>query len=113
MINQYILCMLCSVMLASVSQILLKISTFNKYDSVIKEYLNPYVIGGYAILVLSMLMTIYAYSGMDYKNGPVIESFGNVAVLILSFIFLKEKISLRKILGIICIMCGIFVFYLP
>lgn len=113
MINQYILCMLCSVMLASASQILLKISTFNKYDSVIKEYLNPYVIGGYAILVLSMLLTIYAYSGMDYKNGPVIESFGNVAVLILSFVFLKEKISLRKILGIICIMCGIFVFYLP
>lgn len=112
MINPFMVCMFISVSAASVSQILLKKSAMKTYRSVIWEYLNPFVIGGYGILFLSMLLTIYAYSGMDYKNGPVIESFGNVIVLVLGHIFLKEKISLRKLLGIGCIMLGMAVFYM-
>ena len=111
MINQYLLCMLISVSIASVSQILLKKSALQKYDSVIKEYLNPWVIGGYGMLFLSMLMSVYAYSGVDFKNGPVIESLGNVFVPVLSWFVFGEKLSVRKIAGIFCIMLGIMVFY--
>ena len=96
---------------ASVSQILLKKSALQKYDSVIKEYLNPWVIGGYGILFLSMLMSVYAYSGVDFKNGPVIESLGNVFVPVLSWFVFGEKLSVRKMAGILCIMLGIMVFY--
>ena len=103
--------MLLSVSVASVSQILLKKSTFKSYDSVIREYLNPWVIGGYGMLFLSMIISIYAYSGVDYKNGPVMESLGNVFVPVLSWFFFKEKLSIRKITGILCIMMGIMVFY--
>ena len=95
MINQYFICMCISVTLASVSQVLLKRSTFNKYDLLIKEYINPWVICGYLFLGCSMLLTIFAYSGIDYKNGPVIESLGNVFVPILSYFAFKERISLR------------------
>lgn len=112
MISPFMLCMFVSVSIASVSQLLLKKSAMKTYDSVIREYINPFVIGGYGLLVLSMLLTIYAYSGMDYKNGPVIESFGNVLVLALGCIFLKERLSLRKLLGIGCIMLGMAVFYI-
>ena len=112
MISPFMLCMFVSVSVASISQILLKKSAMKIYDSVIQEYLNPFVIGGYGLLFLSMLLTVYAYSGMDYKNGPVIESFGNVLVLVLGCIFFKEKISLRKLLGIGCIMLGMAVFYM-
>lgn len=111
MINRYIVIMFLSVSAASVSQLLLKKSAMKKYASVVKEYLNPLVIGGYGILFLSMLLTIYAYSGMEYKNGPIIESFGNVIVLVLGYFFLKEKISFKKLIGIICIMVGMAVFY--
>ena len=111
MINQYLLCMLISVSIASVSQILLKKSALQKYDSVIKEYLNPWVIGGYGMLFLSMLLSVYAYSGVDFKNGPVIESLGNVFVPVLSWLVFGEKLSVRKIAGIFCIMLGIMVFY--
>ena len=111
MINHYIVIMFLSVSAASISQLLLKKSAMKKYASVIKEYLNPLVIGGYGILFLSMLLTIYAYSGMDYKNGPIIESFGNVIVLVLGYLFLKEKISVKKLMGIVCIMVGMAVFY--
>ncbi len=111
MINRYLLCMLLSVSVASVSQILLKKSALKKYSSVIREYLNPWVIGGYGMLFLSMMMSIYAYSGVDYKNGPVIESLGNVFVPVLSWLIFGEKLTLRKMVGILCIMMGIMVFY--
>lgn len=111
MINRYLLCMLVSVSIASVSQILLKKSTFQKYDSLLREYLNPWVIGGYGMLFLSMLMSVYAYSGVDFKNGPVIESLGNVFVTVLSWLVFGERLSVRKIAGILCIMMGIVVFY--
>ena len=85
MINRYLLCMLLSVSVASVSQILLKKSALQEHASVIREYLNPWVIGGYGMLFLSMLISVYAYGGMDYKNGPVMESLGNVFVPVLSW----------------------------
>lgn len=112
MFNQFMIVMFLSVVVASLSQVLLKKSTFCRHASFVREYLNPYVIGGYALLVFSMLMTVYAYSGMDFKNGPLIESFGNVIVLILSYAFFKERISARKLAGMFCIMAGVFVFYL-
>lgn len=48
------------------------------------------MISGYGLLFLSMLLTIYAYSGMEYKNGPVIESLGNVMVLVLGVFCLRR-----------------------
>lgn len=112
MVSRFAFAMFLSVVIASISQVLLKKSTFNTYDTVVKEYLNPYVISGYGLLFLSMLLTVYAYSGMDYKNGPVIESLGNVIVLLLGYFVFGERISLRKMAGIACIMAGIVVFYL-
>ena len=111
MVNHYIICMVVSVTIASLSQILLKKSTFCKYNSVIREYINPYVICGYGLLCVSMLMTVYAYNGVDYKNGPIIESLGNIWVLILSYLFFKERISRKKMLGMVCIMAGVVIFY--
>lgn len=112
MFNQFMIVMFLSVFVASLSQVLLKKSTFCRHESLLREYWNPFVIGGYALLVLSMLMTVYAYSGMEYKNGPLIESFGNVIVLVLSYVFFKERISARKLVGVACIMAGVVVFYL-
>jgi len=110
MVNRFGFAMLVSVMVASFSQVLLKKSALKKYDNVLKEYLNLYVICGYGMLFGSMLLTVYAYSGMAYKNGPVIESLGNVFVLLLSYFIFKEKISVRKLVGILCIMSGIVIF---
>lgn len=112
MISLFAFAMFLSVVIASISQVLLKKSAQNTYDTVLKEYFNPYVIGGYGLLFVSMLLTVYAYSGMDYKNGPVIESLGNVMVLILGAVVFGERISIRKMAGIVCIMAGIAVFNL-
>lgn len=110
MVSRFMAAMFLSVVIASVSQVLLKKSTLKSYNTVIREYLNPYVIGGYGLLFASMLLTVYAYSGMDYKNGPVIESLGNVFVLLLGYFVFRERLSVRKIAGIACIMAGIVIF---
>lgn len=100
-----------SVIIASFSQILLKKSAKKQYDSFLKEYLNPYVIIGYAMMVASTILTILAYTEVAYKNGPVIESLGYILIMFLSFIFFHEKITKKKLLGNLLILAGIFVFY--
>ena len=111
-ISPYLLLILCSVVLASFAQILLKKSAKKTYKSWIFEYLNPYVICGYGIMVLGMLLNVLAYRKVDYKNGPVIESLGFLFVMILSYFFFKEKISKKKLIGNLIILAGIVVFYL-
>ncbi len=112
MINKYILLLVSSVIISSFSQILLKKSAKIQYDSIIREYLNPWVIIGYGMMVVSTIATILAYHGVEYKNGPVIESLGYLLVMILSALFFQEKITKRKLLGNFCILLGVVVFYL-
>ncbi|MDD3368805.1 MAG: EamA family transporter [Lachnospiraceae bacterium] len=107
-----ILILLLSVVIASVSQILLKKSAARQYASFLQEYLNPYVIIGYGMMVASMFLTVVAYREIDYKNGPVIESAGYILVMVFSYFIFREKITKRKLLGVLCILCGIFVFYM-
>jgi len=111
MINEYFLFMLGSVIVASVSQLLLKKAAGNHYENWLREYLNVWVVGGYFLMVISTLLTILAYRGLDYKNGPVIEALGFAFVMILSRIFYAEKITKKKLLGNILIFLGILVFY--
>ena len=107
----YWLFLVASGFVASFSQVLLKKSAAKKYDNVIKEYLNPYVIIGYMMMVGTTVLTILAYRGIEYKNGPVIESLGYILIMILSFFF-KEPITKRKVFGNALILLGIIVFYL-
>lgn len=111
MFNVYFVIYICSVTLAAISQILLKKSAMKEHDSFIKEYVNPYVIGGYALTGISMLLTILAFRGMEYKNGPIIESLGYILVMIFGIFIFKEKLTKRKCLGTILIVAGIFVYY--
>ena len=101
-----------AVVISAASQMLLKKGATKKYDSVIKEYLNPWVIMGYGLMVLSTLCIIFAYRGVEYKNGSIIESLGHLLIMVLSWLFFKEKITLRKFLGNMLILGGVIIFYL-
>ena len=104
--------MLCGVIIAAISQILLKTSANREYTGFWKQYLNKRVIFGYLMLLVSMLFAIWAYSGMDYKYGPAIESVGMALVAILSCVILKEKMTKRRLAGTILIIAGLIVFCL-
>lgn len=106
----YIMLFIGSVFISSASQILLKRSADVKYESKIQEYLNPRVIIAYGIFFSASLITIIAYRGVPLSLGPVLEASGYVFVTILGRIFLHEKVSRRKLLGLFLILIGIVVF---
>ena len=99
--------------IASVSQVLLKKSAEKTYSSLIREYLNPFVIIGYGMMVVSTVCGVIAYhNGVEYKNGVMVESLGFVLVMIFSRVFFGEGITLRKIIGNALILVGMLIFYL-
>lgn len=110
--NLHVLILILSVTIASFSQILLKKSAEKTYSSWIFEYLNPYVIFGYGMMFVSMFLTIVAYSGMEFTGVQIIEATGYIMVMILSYFFFHEKITKRKLLGMLLIFGGIAVYYL-
>lgn len=101
---------LCSVLISSISQILLKKSADKTYDSRLKEYLNPLVIIAYGMFFCSMMITMYCYKYVDVSAGPIFESAGYIFVGVLGYIFLKEKFTAKKIIGMLLIMLGIVIF---
>jgi small multidrug resistance pump len=103
----YIIVFLASVFLASCSQILLKKSAQKEYPNRVSEYLNPQVIIAYLIFFSSTLLTIWAYKGVPLSLGPIFETTGYIYVVILSALFLQERITKRKLLGNILIIAGI------
>ncbi len=104
--------MICGVSIASFSQLLLKTSANKEHASFLKQYLNWRVIVAYLMLLVSMLFSVWAYSGMELKYGPAIESIGLVLVTVLSCLILKEKMTKRKAIGCAMIVGGLIVFCL-
>ena len=109
--NIYFFLMILAELIASSSQMLLKLSAEKEYPSFIREYLNVLVIGGYGLLVVSMIISIFCYDGLGYMGVVVMEPIGYIIVMFMSRIFFKEKFTARKIIGMFLILGGITVFY--
>ncbi len=109
--NVYFFLMILAELIASSSQMLLKLSAQKEYPSFIREYLNFLVIGGYGLLVVSMIISIFCYDGLGYMGVVVMEPIGYIIVMIMSRVFFKEKFTNRKLLGMCLILGGILVFY--
>ena len=105
----YIILFLVSVLIASFSQVLLKKSANKKYERTIDEYKNKTVLFAYVLFVLSTLLTMFAYRGVNLSLGPMLESVGFVYVAIMSNLMLKEKITKKQVMAICLIMLGIIV----
>lgn len=110
--SKYLVVLLISVLIASISQIILKKSADKKHKNIIREYFNFQVIIGYGLLFLSSILTIISLKGLPYKSVPIIETLGYMYILILSKIFLQEKLTKKKIYGNVIIIIGIIVFNL-
>ena len=110
--NKYVVLLIFAVLVSSISQIILKKSASKSYNSVLKEYLNVYVITGYILMVISTVLVVLGLKGVPYKNEPIIESLGYLFVMILSNRILGEKITKKKILGNGLILLGILIYYM-
>ena len=105
----YVLAFL-SVMIASVSQILLKQSAQTEHRNFIFKFLNWRVLLSYGLLFGTTIINVFAYRGIELKVTPMIESTGIIWVTILAACFLGEKPSKRTVLSIVITVIGIIVF---
>ena len=104
--------LLLSVFISSVSQIILKKSADKTYESTLKEYMNPMVIGAYGLFFCSVILTMLALKHVPLSMSPILESTGYIFVSVMGYIFLKERFSRRKLMGFALILAGIVIFNL-
>ena len=102
-----------SVFIASLSQTLLKWESGKEHKSFVREYLNVGVIGGYGLLALSMLLTMFAYKKLPLSMTPAFESCSYIFVTIFGAAVFHEKISKKKLAARCLIVAGILVTCLP
>lgn len=95
--------------ISSISQIMLKKSAMKHYPSKIREYLNPLVITAYIIFFACTLISMYGLKVVPLSVSPTLEATGYIFVAVMSFIFLKEKLTKRQIAGMILIAAGIVI----
>ena len=100
------------VIISSIAQILLKKSANIERENKLKEYLNFKTIFAYGIFFGATLCTLFAYKYIPLTLGTILETSGYVFIAIFSYLFLKEKISKKKLLGLITIILGVLIFSL-
>lgn len=106
----YACILLFGVFISAISQVMLKKAALKKYDSHIKEYLNPLVIIAYTIFVVSTLLSIIAYKGIPLSMGPILEATSYLYVTFFGVKIFSEKLNLRKILALCLIFIGIIIY---
>ena len=109
----YFLIAISSVLIADISQIILKKAAMKPYDAWYKAYLNFSVIFAYFLFVVSTVCSVIALRKLPLSLSPMWQSLGQIFVVILSYFFLHEKITKGKLMGIAIIVLGIVIFSLP
>ena len=110
MLNKYVVLKVISVLIAALSQILLKKSALKHYDNRVREYLNVLVIVAYALFFASSILGIYSLRGISISFSTIIESLSYILIPVLSYLFFKEKISQKQFVGTFIIIVGIVIF---
>ncbi len=108
----YSLILVGGALVSAVSQIMLKKSAQKEYPSKIKEYLNPLVIVAYILFFGTTFISMYALRVVPLSMAPILEASGYIFVAILSYIFLKEKMTKKQLIGMALIILGIVVYSL-
>ena len=109
----YYILVILSVFAAACAQMLLKQGTRQNYVGFWRQYLNPWVIGGYAIMACSLVLNIWCMSrGVQVKEVGTIESLSYLFVPCMAFILFRERITLRKAEAIAIIISGVILFFI-
>lgn len=107
---KYAFILLFGVFISALSQVLLKKAAQKKYASVIKEYMNPFVIGAYSIFVISTLLSVYAYKVVPLSMGPILEATSYLYITFFGVRLFGEKMNAKKWIALMCIIGGIVIY---
>jgi len=109
----YYLLVILAVFAAAGAQILLKKGASMKYAALWKQYVNPWVISGYFVMGVSLLINVFCMGhGIQAKEVSTIESLSYLFVPCLAWLVFREGVSWRKMLAVAFILLGAIVFFL-
>lgn len=106
----YALIYIAGVLISAFAQVLLKKSADTKKENIIKEYFNVKTICSYAIFFIATLCSVFAYKYLPLSYGPVLGTLEYIFVAVLSYILLKEKISKKKLVGLLIVLTGVLIY---
>ena len=117
--NKYlILLILCSVLLSSIAQIVLKTGMSNasvlqalQSQSAVQAFIaiatNAYVIGGLTLYFASAAVWLLVLARVDVSFAYPFVGLGFVVTMLLAFFINGEVLSTTKIVGTLCIAIGV------
>ena len=105
--NNGVIIYLITPLLSAVSQLMLKKAADNPKYTGLRAYLNLPVILAYGLFFGCMLLNVVALRTLDLTVASVLEASSYIYVMVLSWLFLKEKITRRRLLGNLIIIVGI------
>lgn len=108
--NIAVMLLFVAVFISSISQLILKKAVNKENKSFIRDYLNVRVICAYGIIFLAVLIDLFAFKYVPISVVPVIESSSYFFIIILSTVYLHEKLTLKQIIGVSIIMIGVFLY---
>jgi len=108
----YVLLMAMSNLIAGFSQILLKKAAVKPTKRWIDQYLNPLVIVAYGLFFGSTIFSMLGYKGLPLSMTPVFNALSQLIVALLAYLFLRERPSKQRLLGLAVVVLGIVVFSL-
>jgi drug/metabolite transporter (DMT)-like permease len=74
-------------------------------------FFNPYILGALAMLFFATVFYLLALSKLPLSIAYPMLSSGYVIVILLSKIFLNEKVNFKRWLGVFIIIVGIFIIF--
>ena len=102
-----------NVFIAAVAQMMLKKSALQKHFSIVGEYFNLWVIGGYFLMGASLVLNVVAMGGgVLLKDIGAIGATSYLFIPILAMICFKEKFNKKQMLAILLIILGSIIFFL-
>lgn len=98
------------VLISAFAQVLLKKSADTKRENIIKEYLNVKTITSYTVFFIATLCSVFAYKYLPLSYGPILGTLEYIFVAVISYIFLKEKIKKKKLIALLIVLLGVFIY---
>lgn len=105
--NSSVLIYLVTPLVSAFSQLILKKAADNPKNTGLAAFVNLPVLFAYALFLGCMALNAVALGRLDLTVAGVLEASGYLYVMALSHFFLRERITVRKLIGNALIVLGI------
>lgn len=77
-------------------------------ESLLRLFFNPFILAGMFLYVTAMLIWLYVLKNVEVSYAYPFTALGFILVMVISYFFLAEQITLLRLAGIGLIVGGIF-----